>query len=81
MSQKKLQYCQPEVEYLARLVAHQTETTAPSQLQWISEAPKPETVRPMMILLQMTGLGSDWIEDYALKTASLREMMKASTPL
>ena len=66
VSHKKLEYCQTEVEYLGRPVAHQTKSKAPSQLQWITEAPKPETVRLMMTHLGMTGLGSDWIEDYAL---------------
>ena len=76
VSQKKLQYCQSEVEYLGRLVAHQTKLIAPSQLEGISQAPQPQTVRQMMTFLGMTGFSSDWIEDYALKTSPLREIMK-----
>ena len=71
VSQKKLQYCQSEVEYLGRLVAHQTKLIAPSQLEGISQAPQPQTVRQMMTFLGMTGFSSDWIEDYALKTSPL----------
>ena len=64
------------MEYLGRLLAHQTKTIAPSQLEGISKAPKPETVRHMMTFLGMTRFSSDWIEDYALKIVSLREIMK-----
>ena len=76
MSQKKLQYCQPEVQYLGRLIAHQTKTIAPSHLEGISKAPKPNTVREIMQFLGTTGFSSDWIEDYVPKTAALREIMK-----
>lgn len=31
---------------------------------------------PIMTFPGMTGLSSDWIEDYAIKTAPLREIMK-----
>ena len=71
VSQKKLQYCQTEGEYLGRLIAHQTRTIAPSQLEGICKAPKPATVRQMMTFLGMTGFSSDWIEDYAQKTTPL----------
>ena len=61
---------------MGRLIAHQTKAIAPTQLEGISKAPKPDTVRQMMTFLGMTGFSSDWIEDYALKTAPLRAIMK-----
>lgn len=77
-SKAKLQYCQPQVEYLGRVISHGTVSVAPAQLEGVSKAPKPQTVGQMMTFLGMTGYSSDWIEDYAVKTAPLREIMKAA---
>lgn len=44
----KLQYCQAQVEYLGRVIAHGTKAIAPSHLEGISKAPKPRTVIQMM---------------------------------
>ncbi len=49
---------------------------SPSQLEGISKAPQPQTVGQMMTFLGMTGFSADWIEDYAIKTAPLRALMK-----
>lgn len=67
-SQKKLQYCQPQVEYLGRLISHGTVTMTPEQLDGVSKAHK--------AFLGMTGFSSEWIEDYARKTNPLRELIK-----
>ncbi len=76
VSQNKIQYCQPQVEYLGRLIAFGTRAIAPAQLEGISKAPLPQTVGQMVTLLGMTGFSADWIEDYAVKTGPLREIMK-----
>ncbi len=76
VSQNKIQYCQPQVEYLGRLIAFGTRAIAPAQLEGISKAPLPQTVGHMMTFLGMTGFSADWIEDYAVKTGPLREIMK-----
>ncbi|XP_034150968.1 uncharacterized protein LOC114829948 [Esox lucius] len=76
VSRKKLQYCQTEVEYLGRTIAHQTKAISPTQLEGLSSAPLPQTVSQMMTFLGMTGFSSDWIEDYALKVSPLRGLMK-----
>lgn len=71
-----MQYCLPQVEYLGRIIAHKTKAISPSQLEGISKAPQPQTVGQMMTFLGMTGFSADWIEDYAVKTAPLRTLMK-----
>ncbi len=76
MSQNKIQYCQPQVDYLGRLIAFGIRAIAPAQLEGISKAPLPQTVGQMMTFLGMTGFSADWIEDYAVKTGPLREIMK-----
>ncbi len=75
-SKEKLQYCLPQVEYLGRTISHGMKATSPSQLEGISKAPQPQTVGQMMKFLGMTGFSADWIEDYAIKTAPLRALMK-----
>uniref|UniRef100_A0A3B3BQX6 ribonuclease H n=1 Tax=Oryzias melastigma TaxID=30732 RepID=A0A3B3BQX6_ORYME len=87
VSQAKMQYCQTQVECLGRLIPHGAIAVTPSQLEGVSKAPRPQTVGQMMTFLGMTGFNSEWIEDYAIKTAPLRELMKStgtqalSTPL
>ncbi len=76
ISKTKIQYCQPQVEYLGRLIAFGTRAIAPAQFQGISKTPLPQTVGQIMTFLGMTGFSADWIEDYAVKTAPLREIMK-----
>ncbi len=75
-SKEKLQYCLPQVEYLGRTISHGMKAISPSQLEGISKAPQPQTVGQMMTFLGMTGFSADWIEDYAIKTAPLRALMK-----
>ncbi|XP_056592765.1 uncharacterized protein LOC130411831 [Triplophysa dalaica] len=75
-SKTKLQYCLPQVEYLGRIIAYKTKAISQSQLEGISKVPLPQTVGHMMTFLGMTGFSSDWIEDYAIKTAPLRALMK-----
>lgn len=52
----KLQYCQPQVKCLGRVIAHGSRAIAPSQLEAITKAPKPQTVGQMMTFLGMTDL-------------------------
>lgn len=75
-SKIKLQYCQPQVEYLGRLIAHKTKARTPAQLEGISKALLAQTVGQMMTFSGMTGFSSEWIEDYASKTAPLRAIIK-----
>lgn len=60
---------------MGRIIAHGSRAIAPSQLEGISRAPKPQTVGQMMTFLGMTGFSSDWIEDYAIKVSPLRSLM------
>ncbi len=76
VSKTKLHYCQPQVEYLGRLIAYGTKAIAPSHLEGISKIPLPQTVGQVMTFLGMVGFNADWMEDYAIKTAPLREIMK-----
>ncbi len=62
VSQNKIQYCQPQAEYLGRLIAFGTRAIAPAQLEGISKAPLPQTVGQMMTFLGMTGFSADWID-------------------
>ena len=78
VSLSKLQYCLPEVDYLGRRISHQSKALAPSHLEGISQAPKPKTVVEMMRFLGITGFSADWIEEYALKIAPLRELIKTA---
>lgn len=41
----------------------------------------PQTVAQMMTFLGMTGFSPDWIEEYVVKTAPLREIMKEAGQL
>jgi len=75
-SKTKLQYCQPQVEYLGRMISYGTKAIAPNHLEGISKTPLPQTVKQMMTFLGMTGFSADWIEDCAIKIAPLREIMK-----
>lgn len=71
----KLQYCQPQVEYLGRLIAHGSKSIVPAQLEGISKTLKPQTVGEMMIFLRITGFSLDWIKDYTVKVAPLHALM------
>lgn len=61
---------------MGRFIAFRTKAIAPSQLEGISKTPLPQTVKQLMTFLGMTGFSADWIEEYAIKTAPLREIMK-----
>ncbi len=76
VSKTTIQYCQPQVEYLGQLIAFGTQAIAPAQVQGISKTPLPQTVGQIIYFLGMTSFSADWIEDYAVKTAPLREIMK-----
>ncbi len=76
VSQNTIEYFQPQVKYLGRLIAFGTRAIAPVQLIGISKAPLPQTVGQIMTSLGMTGFSSDWIEDYAVKTGPLRKILK-----
>lgn len=76
VSREKLQYCVPQVEYLGRIIAHKTKAISPNQLEGIAKIPQPQTVCQMMTFLGMTGFSADWIENYGLKTAPLRTLIK-----
>ncbi len=58
------------------MIAFGTQAIAPALVQGISKTPLPQTVGQIMTFLGMTGFSADWIEDYAVKTAPLREIMK-----
>lgn len=58
------------------MISYDTRAVAPAQLEGISKTPLPQTVGQMMTFLGMTGFSADWIEEYAVKTAPLREIMK-----
>lgn len=74
-SQAKLQYCQPQVEYLDRVISHETISVAHLQLEGVSKTPQSQTVG-QMTFLGMTDFSSEWLEDYANKIAPLRELIK-----
>ncbi len=65
-----------KLQYLGRTISHGMKAISPSQMEGISKAPQPQTVGQMMTFLGMTGFSADWIEDYAIKTAPLRALMK-----
>ena len=77
-SRFKLQYCQHQVEYLERLISQGTIALSPSQLEGVSKVPCSRTVGKIMIFLGMTGFNAEWIEDYVVKCAALREIIKQS---
>lgn len=81
VSRNKLQYCQPQFEFLGRTIAHGNKAIVPGQLEGISKAPLPQTIAQMMTFLGMTGFNSDWIEEYVFKTALLLEIMKEARQL
>lgn len=81
VSKTKLQYCQPQVEHLGRLIAHQTKAIAPAQLEGIIKAPLPQIVGKIMTFMGMMGFSSDWIEDYSIQTAPLRALVNSRAPL
>ncbi len=76
VSKTKIQYCQPQFEYLGRLITFGTQALAPAQLEGISKTPLRQTVGPIMTFLGLTGFSADWIENYAVKTAPFSEIMK-----
>ncbi|XP_048867231.1 uncharacterized protein LOC125740321 [Brienomyrus brachyistius] len=76
VSKAKLQYCQEQVTYLGREISHGRKAIAAEQLKGITKAPKPMTVSQMLTFLGMTGFSMDWIEDYAVKVAPLRALIK-----
>ena len=78
VSKEKLQLCQQKVEYLGRQLRGDKRLIAPSQLEAVIKAPKPQTVGQMLSFLGMTGYSRPWICDYALKTAPLRALIKAA---
>ncbi len=75
-SQMKLQYCQPEVEYLSRILKHGMKSISPSQMEAITLVPGPQTVRQIITFLCMTGYSADWIPDYTPVTAPLWSLSK-----
>ncbi|XP_072896653.1 uncharacterized protein [Hemitrygon akajei] len=58
------------------MVSKGVKAIAPSQIEAITKAPKPQTVGQMMTFLEMTGYSSDWIGEYAEIVAPLRKIMK-----
>ncbi|XP_029926020.1 uncharacterized protein LOC115372353 [Myripristis murdjan] len=78
VSRDKLQFCQPQVEYLGRLLHGNKRLIAPSQVKAVTTAPKPNTVSQMLTFLGMAGYSRPWICDYALKTAPLRALIKVA---
>ncbi|XP_029902678.1 uncharacterized protein LOC115355895 [Myripristis murdjan] len=78
VSKDKLQFCQPQVEYLGRLLHGNKRLIAPSQIKAVTTAPKPDTVGQMLTFLGMAGYSRPWICDYALKTAPLRALIKVA---
>ena len=78
VSKDKLQFCQTQVEYLGRQLCGNKRAIAPSQIEAVSKAPKPQTVGHMLSFLGMTGFSRPWICDYAIKTAPLRGLIRAA---
>ena len=78
VSKDKLQFCQQTVDYLGRQLCGDTKLIAPSQVEAIIQAPKPQTVGHMLSFLGMAGYSRPWICDYAFKTAPLRALIKAA---
>ncbi len=76
ISKIKIQYCQPQVEYLGRLIAFGTRAIAPAQLQGISETPLPQTVGQIITLKkeiqQAPALGNP---DYLQRTLQIELMV------
>lgn len=71
----RLHYCRPQVKHLGRTISHGSRANAPSQMEGISKAPKPQTVGQIMSFLGMTGFSLVWVEDYAVKVALLYELI------
>lgn len=55
VSKQKLQLCSSQVEYLRPVIQQGKKSISPSQLEGVSKASKPVTVRQMMTFLGMTG--------------------------
>lgn len=75
-SKEKLQICLPHVEYLGCTISHGMKAISPSQLEDISKAPQPQTVGQIITFLGTTGFSAGWNDNYAIKTAPLRALMK-----
>lgn len=78
VSLDKLHFCKQEVEYLGRRLRSGKRYIAQSQIEAVTNAPKPTTVGQMLTFLGLTGFNRQWICDYALKTAPLRTLIKTA---
>ena len=78
VSRDKLQFCQQTVEYLGKQLCGEKWCIAPSQVEAVTKAPRPQTVGQMSSYLGINGFSRSWVCDYALKTAPLRAMIKAA---
>uniref|UniRef100_A0A671WVG1 Gag-Pol polyprotein n=1 Tax=Sparus aurata TaxID=8175 RepID=A0A671WVG1_SPAAU len=78
VSKSKLQFCQQTVEYLGRQLSGNKRQIAPSQVEAVTKAPKPQTVGQMLSFLGMTGYSRPWICDYSIKTAPMRALIRAA---
>ncbi|CAI5657156.1 unnamed protein product [Oreochromis niloticus] len=78
VSKDKIQFCQQSVEYLGRQLRGEKKLIAPSQIEAVVKAPKPQTVGQMLSFLGMAGYSRPWICDYAFKTAPLRALIRAA---
>ncbi len=70
------QYCKDQVKYLGGVLQKGTRGISALQVEGVSKAPKPTTVRQMMTFWGMRGYSSDWIEGYSTIVAPLRAMIK-----
>ena len=78
VSKSKLQFCQQTVEYLGRQLSGNKRQIAPSQVEAVTKAPKPQMVGQMLSFLGMTGYSRPWICDYVIKTAPMRALICAA---
>ncbi len=75
-SKEKLQYCLPQVD-IWDAQSHMGWTLyRPVQLEGISKAPQHKQWDKWWLFWGWQVLVADWIEDYAIKTAPLRALMK-----
>ncbi|XP_061127087.1 uncharacterized protein LOC133146985 [Syngnathus typhle] len=76
VSQKKLQYCQLQVDYLGQKISRGLRRISDGHLEAIRTAPKPRTVRQMLTFLGIAGYSASWVEEYAKLVGPLRAMIK-----
>lgn len=76
---KKCQFLQKKVEYLGSIIENGTIQPARQKLKAVENFPIPKSLKHIQSFLGLTGFFRKFIENYAIKSAPLSDLLKKET--